>query len=152
MPPTESTTRSRTSSRTSSSATTTRAKRGRPAPAAAAGRTTAADKKASGGGANAAVRPTSLKLPAGLKAQIDDVAGRAGVSAHAFMLQTLTAATQRAYLREKFQQDSEDALQNMQSTGMGHELAAVRDYFSKLAVFRQGKGPRPQRPAMTKVF
>ena len=91
-------------------------------------------------------------MPAGLKAQIDDIAGREGVSAHAFMLQTLTAATQRAYLREKFQQDSEDALHNMQSSGMGHELAAVRDYFSKLAVFRQGKGPKPQRPAMTRVF
>lgn len=144
MPPVASTVRN--------SSSTTRAKHGRPAPAAATSRSTAAGKKGGGVSASSAVRPTSLKLPAGLKAQIDDIAGREGVSAHAFMLQTLTAATQRAYLREKFQQDSEDALHNMQSSGMGHELAAVRDYFSKLAVFRQGKGPKPQRPAMTRVF
>lgn len=134
------------------SSSTARPKHARPAPVRAGSRTTAAGKKRNSVSASAAVRPTSLKLPAGLKAQIDDIAGREGVSAHAFMLQTLTAATQRAYLRKKFQQDSEDALRNMQSTGMGHELAAVRDYFSRLAVFRQGNGPRPQRPAMTKVF
>ncbi len=139
-------------SSTTRSSSTARAKHARPAPVGGGSRTTAAGKKSNSVSASAAIRPTSLKLPAGLKAQIDDIAGREGVSAHAFMLQTLAAATQRAYLREKFQQDSEDALRNMQSTGMGHELGAVRDYFSKLALFRQGKGPRPRRPAMTKVF
>lgn len=133
-------------------ASTARSRQGPPAPAATSSRTAAARKKGGSAGATAAVRPTSLKLPAGLKAQIDDIAGREGVSAHAFMLQTLTAATQRAYLREKFQQDSADALRNLQSSGMGHELGAVRDYFSKLAAFRQGKGARPKRPAMTKVI
>lgn len=146
MPPAAST------SRSNSSSSTARAKHGRAAPARAGGLAAAAGKKGGGANAKGAVRPTSLKLPIGLKAQIDDIAGREGVSAHAFMLQTLTAATQRAYLREKFQKDSEDALRNMQSTGMGHELGAVRDYFAKLALYRQGKGLRPKRPAMTKVL
>ena len=99
-----------------------------------------------------AVQPTSLKLPAALKAQIDDAAIRDGVSAHAFMLHTLTDAVERAQLRAQFQQDAADALRNLRASGMGHKLSTVRDYFAKLALFRQGKGPRPRRPAMTKVI
>lgn len=36
-------------------------------------------------------KPTSLKLPAALKAQLENVAQNAGLSLHAFMLQTLAA-------------------------------------------------------------
>lgn len=113
-----------------------------------AGRNSSVTKKAEPG---QALRPTSLKLPAVLKIQIDEAANREGISAHAFMLQTLSAAAKRAQQREKFQQDSIEALHEMQSTGMGYELGAVREYFSKLAAFRKRLGPKPRRPALTKI-
>lgn len=98
-----------------------------------------------------AVSPTSLKLPADLKAKIDDLAGKEGLSAHAFMLQTLNAAAERATLREQFSRDAQEALQNLQSTRQGYELTDVRDYFGKLAQYRKGKGPKPRRPALSRI-
>ena len=97
------------------------------------------------------VSPTSLKLPADLKAKIDDLAGKEGLSAHAFMLQTLRAAAELATLREQFSRDAQDALQHMQSTHQGYELDDVRDYFGKLAQYRKGKGPKPRRPALSRI-
>jgi hypothetical protein len=87
--------------------------------------------------------PTSLKLPAGLKAQLEEIAQKAGMSLHAFMLQTLDESVQRARLRESFAQDSRDALSEMRVSGMGYELADVRSHFSELAQFRKGLRSRP---------
>lgn len=101
--------------------------------------------------ADGASRPTSLNLPAALKARIDDIASKQGLSAYAFMLNTLAAATERAYLREQFQHDAQEALNEMKATGMGHALGDVRQYFTKLADFRNGKGPKPRRPVLTKT-
>lgn len=101
--------------------------------------------------ASDASRPTSLKLPAMLKARIDDLAGKEGLSPHAFMLNTLAAATEQAYLRTQFQRDAQGALREMKTTGLGHALADVNQYFEKLAVFRAGKGPRPRRPPLTRI-
>ena len=104
--------------------------------------------RAAAGGAS---RPTSLKLPAALKARIDDIASREGLTAHAFMLGALAAATERAYLREQFQHDAQEALSEMNATGMGHAFGDVRQYFAKLADFRNGKGLKPRRPVLTKT-
>lgn len=101
--------------------------------------------------ADGASRPTSLKLPAALKARIDDIASKEGLSAHAFMLNTLAAATERVYLREQFKHDAQEALNEMKATGMGHALGDVRQYFARLADFRNGKGPKPRRPVLTKT-
>lgn len=106
---------------------------------------------ATGAAAGGALTPTSLKLPAGLKAQIDDLAGKEGLSAHAFMLNTLSAATERAHLREQFQADALAASREMDQTGRGHALTDVRNYFAKLALFREGKGPKPRRPVSKKM-
>lgn len=94
-----------------------------------------------------AFAPTSLKLPSALKAQIDDTARKAGISPHAFMLQTLATATQQASLREQFQRDAQDAQAEMKASGLGHELSAVQDYFARLADFRAGKGRKPRKPS-----
>jgi predicted transcriptional regulator len=95
--------------------------------------------------------PTSLKLPAELKAQIDETARKAGVSAHAFMVKTLADATARAQQREQFQQDSVDALREMKETGLGHSLEDMREYFALLGAYRKGQGPKPIYPALSKV-
>lgn len=94
-----------------------------------------------------AFQPTSLKLPLALKAQIDETARKAGISPHAFMLQTLAAATEQANLREQFQRDAQDAQAQMKASGLGHELSAVQDYFARLADFRAGKGRKPRKPS-----
>lgn len=96
--------------------------------------------------------PTSLKLPASVKAQIDETARKSGMSAHAFMVQTLSTATENAQLREQFDRDSVEALKHMDETGLGHELADVRAYFDAMAAYRRGQGPRPARLIPTKVI
>ena len=95
--------------------------------------------------------PTSLKLPASVKAQIDESARKAGISAHAFMVQTLADASERARLQEQFHNDSMQALRNMEETGLGYRLDDAIVYFQALALHRQGQGPKPARPAMVKV-
>lgn len=89
-------------------------------------------------------KPTSLKLPAALKAQLEDVAQNAGLSLHAFMLQTLADSVRRTRQREAFALDSMTALHDMKSSGLGYELGAVRAYFSQLASHRKGLQAKPQ--------
>jgi predicted transcriptional regulator len=92
--------------------------------------------------------PTSLKLPASLKAQIDESARKAGVSAHAFMLKTLGDATERMRLREQFHQDALDALHGMEATGLAYDFEDVRAYFSAKAAARKAGTPEPAKPVL----
>ena len=85
--------------------------------------------------------PTSIKLPASVKAQIDESARKAGVSAHAFMVKTLADASERAHLQEQFHDDSMDALRNIEETGLGYALEDVKVYFKARALDRST--PRP---------
>lgn len=87
--------------------------------------------------------PTSLKLPPALKGMIDEAARQAGVSSHAYMVNTLAEAAQRAKLREQFDHDTEDALLDVQTNGLGHDLADVKAYFAQMAQFRAGLAERP---------
>lgn len=88
-------------------------------------------------------RPTSLKLPAALKAQLEEVAQSAGLSLHAFMIQTLADSVRRTRMREAFVQDSMAALHDMKTSGSGYALGDVRAYFSQLSSFRKGQQPKP---------
>ena len=90
-----------------------------------------------------ASKPTSLKLPAALKTQLENEAQRAGLSLHAFMVQTLADSVRRKRLRDAWAQDSLHALGDMTASGSGHELGDVRAYFSNLARHRQGLQAKP---------
>jgi len=96
-----------------------------------------------------ASKPTSLKLPAALKAQLEDVAKNAGLSLHAFMLQALADSVRRTRLREAFATDSMAALRDMKASGLGYELGDVRAYFSELAGHRKGLQAKPRNPVPT---
>jgi hypothetical protein len=99
----------------------------------------------SNGTSNAAsIKATSLKLPAELKAQLQNVANTAGLSLHAYMVQTLADSVRRANLREAFSLDSMTALCDMKASDSGYELDEVRAYFSALAKHRKGMQERPQ--------
>ena len=91
-----------------------------------------------------ASKPTSLKLPAALKTQLEINARNAGISLHAFMVQTLADSVQRTRLREAFVQDSQAALSGMKASGLGYELGDVRTYFSDLSRHRKGLQTKPQ--------
>ena len=94
---------------------------------------------------------TSLKLPAELKAAIDEDARRQGLSSHAYMVRTLADAAERSRLREQFTQDALAAEQDMLATGLGHSLDDVRGYFAQMAEFRAGRAARPA-PLVPKKF
>ncbi|OIN92021.1 MAG: hypothetical protein AUJ20_08990 [Comamonadaceae bacterium CG1_02_60_18] len=98
-----------------------------------------------------ASHPTSLKLPAELKAQLEMDAQNAGVSLHAFMLQTLAESTRRTRLKESFARDATTALDNMKSTGLGHELGAVKTYFAAMKNHRKGLQPKPHNLQPTRL-
>ena len=96
-----------------------------------------------------ASKPTSLKLPAVLKTQLEQEAQRAGLSLHAFMVETLADSVRRTGLRDAWTQDSMNALSDMRASGSGHELGDVRAYFSRLARHRQGLQAKPDLLAQT---
>jgi hypothetical protein len=95
-------------------------------------------------------RPTSLKLPSALKAQLEGAAQKAGVSVHVFMIKTLADSLNRTQLWDEFAQNSADALLQMNRDGKGHELDSVREYFEKLALYRKAGGAKPARLRTTK--
>jgi len=89
--------------------------------------------------------PTSIKLPASVKARIDESARKAGVSAHAFMVRTLADASERARLQEQFHQDSMDALRDMEETGMAYAWGDIKIYLKARALDRNTPRP-PMKP------
>ena len=100
---------------------------------------------------NTASRPTSVKLPAALKAQLEKDAQSAGLSLHAFMVQTLADSVRRTRLREAFTMDTAAALSDMKTSGEGFELGDVRAYFSELTNHRKGLRAKPQALLPTRL-
>jgi hypothetical protein len=98
-----------------------------------------------------ASKPTSLKLPAALKTQLEDDAQKAGLSLHAFMLQTLADSVRRTRLREAFTRDSMTALSDMKTSGSGYELGNVRAYFSQLTNHRKDLQTKPRNLKPTRI-
>jgi len=96
-------------------------------------------------------KPTSLKLPAALKTQLEMDAQKAGISLHAFMVQTLAESVHRTLLREAFAQDSQAALSDMKASDVGYELGSVRAYFSDMSKHRKGLQTKPKALAPTRM-
>ena len=96
-------------------------------------------------------KPTSLKLPAALKNQLEMDAQKAGISLHAFMVQTLAESVHRTRLREAFAHDSQSALSDMKANGVGYELGSVRAYFSDMSKHRKGLQTKPKALAPTRM-
>lgn len=87
---------------------------------------------------------TSLKLPAELKAAIDEDAKKLGMSSHAYMVKALADTAGRVRMREQFTQDALVAEQDMLARG-AHDWEEVKAY---LAARRRGESPErpPLRP------
>jgi predicted transcriptional regulator len=97
------------------------------------------------------IKPTSLKMPAELKSQLEIVAERAGVSVHAFMLQAISNSVWSAQQRESFAEDSAKALRSMKTSGLGYELGDVQTHFAQMSAHRKGLGPKPAKLAATRL-
>jgi predicted transcriptional regulator len=97
------------------------------------------------------IKPTSLKMPAELKFQLEAVAEKAGVSVHAFMLQAISNSVRSAQQRELFAEDSATALRSMKASGLGYELGDVRAHFAQMSAHRKGQGPKPAKLAPTRL-
>jgi len=89
---------------------------------------------------------TSLKLPAELKAAIDEDARKQGLSSHAYMVKTLAEAAERARLRAHFTQDAVDALADMEASGVGYDWDDVKTYLHARAT-----DPDAARPALKPI-
>jgi len=89
---------------------------------------------------------TSLKLPAELKAALDEDARKQGLSMHAYMVKTLAEASERSRQREQFTQDALAAERDMLVRG-GYDLADARAYFEARL-----QGADPVRPPLRDVI
>jgi hypothetical protein len=97
------------------------------------------------------IKPTSLKMPAELKLQLEVVAGKAGLSVHAFMLQAISNSVRAAQQRESFAEDSAKALRSMKASGLGYELGDVQAHFAQMSAHRKGLGPKPGKLVATRL-
>ena len=85
-----------------------------------------------------------MKLPAALKNQLEMDPQKIDTSPHAFSVQTLAESVHRTRLRETFAQDSQAALSDMKTSGVGYELGSVRAYFSEMSKHRKGLQTKPK--------
>jgi hypothetical protein len=91
---------------------------------------------------------TSLKLPATLKAQIDESAAQAGMTAHAYMVRVLAKTTERAKLRTQWDADTQTAWDELQRDNAVYDFDEARAYFAAKAQARSAGAPVPQKPTL----
>lgn len=88
---------------------------------------------------------TSLKLPVEPKARIDETARKAGMTAHAFMVKGISDTARRAQQSAQFDQDTIEALAELDRTGLAHTLGDVGSYFEQRALWRKGRAAKPAK-------
>lgn len=91
------------------------------------------------------VHPSSIKLPAQLKKDIDELARRDNITAHAYMLNALLEKTQHQRLRDQFAQDAQLAEDETIASGSAYHFDDVRAYL--LARQTDRNAPRPAATA-----
>jgi predicted transcriptional regulator len=85
---------------------------------------------------------TSLKLPDALKRRIERLAGTAGQTPHAFMVEALAREAERAELRERFAKYASQSEQEAMASGKAHDLAATFDYLADRLSGKKARRPR----------
>jgi predicted transcriptional regulator len=88
---------------------------------------------------------TSLKLPDDLKLRIADLVDGTGQSAHAFMVEAIEQAAERAVLRRRFGAEALDAEAEALRTGKAYAADEVFEYLAAKA--RGTKATRPRARA-----
>jgi predicted transcriptional regulator len=88
---------------------------------------------------------TTLKLSAELKKRIAPLARAAGKSPHAWMVETLEEAAQRAELRLDFIEEALEAAAEIDAGGPLYAAEDVHEYFLGRLAGRKVKRPTPIR-------
>ncbi len=91
------------------------------------------------------IAATSLKLPRSLKARIERLSRRAGVSPHALMLRALEGHMEAEERYQAFLDDGVRADEAMQRSGLGYAAADVHAYLAVRAEGRAARRPKPVR-------
>ncbi|PWT75207.1 MAG: hypothetical protein C5B46_02895 [Proteobacteria bacterium] len=87
---------------------------------------------------------TSLKLPEELKARVEAVAGAAGKSPHAFMIEAIERETARAERFDAFIDEALLAEQEMEESGLYYAAEDVFRYAIARAEGRPTRRPKPK--------
>jgi len=85
---------------------------------------------------------TSLKLPDELKERAAAAADKLGVSPHAFMVDAIADATERAERRAEFVAEALSADEAMTRTGSGYEADEVFAYLRQRAARKKAARPK----------
>ncbi len=86
---------------------------------------------------------TTVKLPADTKARLTAAAEAAGKTTHAFMVEAIESATDRAELRRSFIAEALAADAEFDRTGEAYEAEALFDYLEKRAAGKNRPHPKP---------
>jgi predicted DNA-binding protein len=87
--------------------------------------------------------PTSLRLPPELKERVEKLAAAEGKSLHAYLLETLESATDRAEKRRQFVAAAQVSRDKFERTGLGYRAEDFSRYMTGRA-----KGKTPKRPKL----
>lgn len=90
---------------------------------------------------------TTLRLPDDLKLRLERLAGDAGQSTHAFMLETLAEAADLKERQSAFHAEAERRWAEYQRTGEYISLEDLRDYAADLVAGKKPAKPKLRRDA-----
>ena len=86
---------------------------------------------------------TTLKLPETLKEQVVELAGKAGKSPHAWMVDAIEAQARQADQRNAFYAEARQSLAEYRRTGATYRAEDVHRYFLARASGNKAHRPRP---------
>jgi predicted DNA-binding protein len=87
--------------------------------------------------------PTSLRLPPELKERVENLAAAEGKSLHAYLVETIESATDRAEKRRQFVAAAMASRAEFERTGLGYRAEDFTRYMAERA-----KGKNPKRPKL----
>lgn len=88
---------------------------------------------------------TTLKLPPELKRRVASLVRGTEKSAHAFMVEAISAEARRAELRREFVAEALAADKDMERTGLGYDFEDVQRYFEARIARQPARRPRLKR-------
>lgn len=87
--------------------------------------------------------PTTLKLPADLKALLAEQAEAEGKTPHAYMVEALAEKAHRVQRERLLDAEDDAALEEFERTGIAYAFEDVREYIIGIAAGRKPTRPKP---------
>ena len=88
---------------------------------------------------------TTIRLQEDLKARVASVAERAGVTAHAFIIEAIAQKTTQAEARADFVREAHERLAEFDATGMAVPWGAARQYMLDRAAGKKVVRPKARK-------